>query len=324
MIDTFAALGRELADFGATQETATLIEAACRENGWFTSASIVAAVEAIRCEMLDRERLTAWLAPYAVPVTKAKNILIIMAGNIPLVGFFDLLCVVASGHRAWVKPSSKDRVLLAYLIARLQAIDSELAIEFYDGVQLPDAVIATGSDNTNRYFRTHYQGIPALLRGSRQSVAVLAGDETEEELRGLAEDIWLHNGLGCRNVSLVMLPEGVEFPRLTIPDLHPKYRNNYRQTRALHLMTGRPFVDLDEALAVEQHHFPRALSEIAYSHYASRCEVEAWLSAHDRELQCVVSRCVEHSRRVDFGQAQHPRLMDYPDAVDVVAFLETI
>lgn len=323
-MDTFCELGRRLTAFGSTEATEAVIATACRANAWFTPRSIVAAVEAIRCELLDRERLAAWLAPYAVPVEQAKKILIIAAGNIPLVGFFDLLCVVVSGHRAWVKPSSKDRVLTQYLIEELHTIDSALPVSLYDGEARPDAVIATGSDNTNRYFRAQYHDIPTLLRGSRQSVAVLTGDEREEELRGLSEDIWLHNGLGCRNVSLVMLPEGIAFPQLVLPELHPSYRNNYRQHRALRTMYGHRFQDLGGALVVEQEHFPRALSELSLLRYRSTEEVEQWLAAHDREIQCVVARSIAHPRRVDFGRAQHPALTDYPDAVDVIAFLETI
>lgn len=301
-----------------------VIAQAVAENPWFTPASIRVSVEAICDEMLRCELLEAWLTPYAVPVANPRNVLIIMAGNLPLVGFFDLLCVLASGHRAWVKPSSKDRVLMNFVLDELRAIDPHLPAESYDGESFPDAVIATGSDNTNRYFRAQYQAIPTLLRGSRQSVAVLSGAETAEELRGLAEDIWLHSGLGCRNVSMVWLPEGMQMPRLQPCELHPKFRNNYLQTKAMCEMEGQPFIDLGGAVALQQSHFPHALSELSYAFYRSIDEVETWLDAHDRALQCVVSRVVTHPRRVDFGRAQHPALTDYPDAVNVVAFLERI
>lgn len=323
-INTFVEFERRLADFGRTPATEAVIEAAVRENPWFTADSICAAVEAIRHEMLDRTRLEAWLHPYRIPVGTPQRVLVVMAGNIPLVGFFDLLCVTVSGHHCMVKPSSKDRILIAYILDTLHAVDPTLPVGLYDGSTVPDAVIATGSDNTNRYFRTAYAGIPTLLRGSRQSVAVLSGDESEADLQGLAEDIWLHNGLGCRNVSLLLLPDRMSFPPLRPPQLHPKYRNNYRQTKALLEMTGRHCIDLDGAAAVEQEEFPNALSLLAYHRYRSLKEAAAWLKAHDREIQCVVTRCLDHPRRVDFGTAQHPRLTDYPDAVDVVAFLERL
>ena len=318
-IDTLCRLGERLQ---AIPEA--VIDVAVAENPWFTPTSIRAAVEAIRREMLAREKLEAWLAPYAVPVAVPKKVLIILAGNLPLVGFFDLLCVVASGHRCLVKPSSKDRILMAHIIDELRAIDPALPIELYDGTTPPEAVIATGSDNTNRYFRARYGELPTLLRGSRQSVAVLTGEESEEELRGLEQDIWMHHGLGCRNVSLLFLKRGTEFPQIRPQAMHEKYRNNYLQTKALFQMTDQPFIDLDGAVAICQSAFPQALSALSYTYYETDAEVENWLADHDRELQCVVARSINHPRRVDFGQAQSPRLTDYPDAVDVVAFLERI
>ena len=318
-IDILCRLGDELAKLPEV-----VIERAIAENPWFTRASICAAVEAIRGEMLDRDRLTTWLAAYAVPVAAPKQVLIILAGNLPLVGFFDLLCVVASGHRCLVKPSSKDRVLVEYVVRTLQALDSSIDVAIYDGEAEPDAVIATGSDNTNRYFRARYQTIPTLLRGSRQSVAVLTGEESAEELRGLEEDIWLHHGLGCRNVSMLWLKKGMDLPKIRPQAVHEKYRHNYLQTKALLTMDGEEFVDLGGAVAICKEDFPQSLSAITYAYYETVSEVEHWLADHDRELQCVVGRSIDHARRVDFGRAQHPALTDYPDAVDVVAFLERI
>ena len=184
-------------------------------------------------------------------------------------------------------------------------------------------MIATGSDNANRYFRAHYAGIPSLLRGSRQSVAVLSGRETPEQLAGLADDIWAYSGLGCRSVSLIFMPEGYE-PALQMPPVNDKYINNYRQQRALLEMQGRPFVDLGCAVAVEQCAFPAALSLIAYAHYTALDEVAAWLAGHDGELQCVVTGCLPHSRRAGFGCAQSPALTDYPDDRDVLAWLAAL
>lgn len=333
-IEPFVELGKRLETFGRTAASQRIIAAAIAANPWFSAASITAAVEAIRTEMLQRDRLEAWLAPYRLPVAAPKRVLVVMAGNIPLVGFFDLLCVTVSGHRCLVKPSSKDRVLLQFVLDELRAVDPALPVSLYNDSsnenggscsrEAIDAVIATGSDNTNRYFRAAYAGLPTLLRGSRQSVALLTGDETEAERAGLAEDIWLHNGLGCRNVSLLLLPEGLPFPALRPPQLSDKYRNNYRQTRVLLEMTGTPFLDLGGAVVVEQEGFPQALSALACRRYRTEAEALAWLAEHDREIQCVVARSISHPRRVDFGAAQHPRLTDYPDAVDVIAFLERI
>ena len=322
-IELFSALGRRLADFGGDAPTQEVAERACRANGWFTPADVRRAVAAIADDMLRRDRLETWLAPYPVPVAVPRRVLVVMAGNIPLVGFFDLLCVLAAGHRCLVKPSAKDRVLTEYVVGMLRELDPEVPVGFYDGSSPVDAVIATGSDNANRYFRAHYAGIPSLLRGSRQSVAVLSGRETPEQLAGLADDIWAYSGLGCRSVSLIFAPEGYE-PALQIPPVNDKYINNYRQQRALLEMQGRSFVDLGCAVAVEQCAFPAALSRIAYAHYATLDEVVAWLAGHDGELQCVVTGCLPHSRRAGFGCAQSPALTDYPDDRDVLAWLAAL
>ena len=305
-IELFSELGRRLERLGEDAATRAVIARACKANDWFTPSEVRRAARALATEMLTEERLREWLAAYPLPVARERNVLVIMAGNIPLVGFFDLLCVVAAGDRCLVKPSAKDRVLMEYVVAQLRDIDPEAQVVLYDGTQPVDAVIATGSDNANRYFRAQYAGIPALLRGSRQSVAVLSGCETPEQLRGLADDIWAYSGLGCRSVSLLFLPEGYD---------------NYRQEKALCEMSGTPYVDFGRAVAVEQREFPAALSRIAFVRYKTPEEVTAWLTQHDNELQCVVTTLLPHSRRVDFGRAQSPSLTDWPDDRDVLEFL---
>lgn len=323
-IDLFSELGVRLRGFGGDDVTRAVMNAACRANGWFTPAEVRRAVGAIARDMLNREKLETWLADYpAVPVVAPRRVLVVMAGNIPLVGFFDLLCTVVSGHRCLIKPSAKDSVLMEYIVALLRDIDDSAPVEFYDGVSPVDAVIATGSDNANRYFRARYAGIPSLLRGSRQSAAVLSGDETPEQLAGLADDIWAYSGLGCRSVSLLFLPEGYE-PTLQMPPVNDKYKNNYLQVRALLAMQGHPFLDLGAAVAVEQRAFPTALSQISYTHYKTPDEVAGWLAIHDDELQCVVTECLPHSRRAAFGCAQSPALADYPDNRDVIAWLTAL
>lgn len=319
-IELFSELGRRLERLGEDAASRKVIARACEANGWFSPLEVCRAARALATEMLTEERLRGWLAAYPLPVAQARNVLVIMAGNIPLVGFFDLLCVVAAGHRCLVKPSAKDRVLMEHIVAQLRDIDPEARVVLYDGTQPVDAVIATGSDNANRYFRAQYARIPALLRGSRQSVAVLSGRETPEQLRGLADDIWAYSGLGCRSVSLLFLPEGYDL-KLEMPDVNPKYINNYRQEKALCEMSGTPYVDFGRAVAVEQREFPAALSRIAFTRYKTTEEVTAWLTQHDNELQCVVTTLLPHSRRVDFGRAQSPSLTDWPDDRDVLEFL---
>lgn len=323
-IDLFADLGQRLRIFGKDPRSHHVVEAACAANEWFSPEEIRRAVSALADEMLSRDKLAAWLAHYpALPTRMPKNVLVVMAGNIPLVGFFDLLCTLVSGHRCLVKPSSKDSVLMEYVVGQLLDGDPSLPVTQYDGTSAVDAVIATGSDNAVRYFRSHYAGIPALLRGSRQSVAVLTGEETPRQLAGLSDDIWSYSGLGCRNVSLLFVPDGYE-PQLKVTAVNNKYKNNYMQQKALLSMQGRAFVDLDGAVLVEQDVFPEALSRIAYIRYRSLEEVAEWLRLHDGELQCVVSESLPHSRQVGFGRSQHPGLTDYPDDRDVMEWLSTI
>ena len=321
-IEVFVALGRRLVDFGNDERTARLIDEACCANGWFTPRDIARSVATLARDMLQRSLLERWVAPYSIPVAVPRRVLVVMAGNIPLVGFFDLLCVAIAGHRCLVKPSSKDHLLVEYIVELLREIEPNFPVEFYDGSAPVDAVIATGSDDACRVFRTRYAALPALLRGSRQSVAVLTGQESRQQLDALADDIWAYSGLGCRNVSLLFLPDNSPFPELHVPEtLNPKYRNDYLRSRALLTMTGRSFVDLNGAVAVEQPTFPASLGSIAYVRYRELGEVEAWLAEHDAEVQCVVAERLTHPRLAAFGRAQSPALTDWPDQRDVLAFL---
>lgn len=321
MTDIFVELGHRLRSLTPGTD---VVARACAANGWFTPDDVCRAVHALADDMLQRTVLDGWMARYpALPVRRQRRVLVVMAGNIPLVGFFDLLCVCMSGHACAVKPSSKDAVLMDYVLSELRDIEPAIPAGYHAGEPV-DAVIATGSDNANRYFRSHFAGLPSLLRGSRHSVAVLSGDETPEELRALGRDVFSYSGLGCRNVSLIFAPRGAEVVIGCDGAVNPKYRNNYVQTRAVLAMRGIPFRDAGCAVLVDERDFPLELSRINIARYDSLPEVGEWLAAHDGELQCVVSRCVDHSRRVDFGHAQHPTLTDYADDVDTMRFLSEI
>ena len=321
VIDSFVELGRRLQSFGNDEYTSSVVVKACVANEWFTPSDISRAIEAIREQFLDREKLQRWLTHYNIQPQCSRRVSIIMAGNIPLVGFFDLMCVLICGHTALVKPSSKDRVLTEYIIGELLAISPALPIILCDEAEDCDMVIATGGDSAAAYFQSRYATTPSLIRGSRHSLAVLGGDESDEELRSLACDIFTYSGLGCRNVSLVMLPRGAEL-RLPKPEsLNDMYRGCYLSSRALMMMTSQPHIDLGYALAVERQGFSDNISCINYCYYDSLEQVEQWLAENDEKIQCVVSRKVAHPRRVDFGRAQYPTLFDYADGVDVMKFL---
>lgn len=320
LIEIFSELGRRLVGFGSDEPTQKMIAEAMAENEWFSAEDILMAVDAIRQEFLDEEKLRRWAEHYSP--TEQRRVAIIMAGNIPLVGFFDLLCAVIAGHRVAIKPSSKDRVLMNFVVEELQAIEAEIPIEQYDPNKEYDMVIATGGDEAARHFSRRYAHYPTLIRGSRHSVAVLTGDESEEEIEALQRDIFSYNGLGCRSVSLVMLSRGAE---LTIrpPKMNRMYRGNYRHTRAMMALTAQAFKDLGECIAMERREFPQQISCVNYCYYDSLQEVEQWLWEMDEKIQCVITRAIDHKRAVGFGRAQYPTLWDYADGVDVMKFLTT-
>ena len=322
-IDIFTELGERLHSFGTDIVTGRIVERACELNNWFTKDDILRSVSTISEKMLRHDSLERWFDGYELPVKEPRRVLVVMAGNIPLVGLFDLMCVVISGHRCLVKPATKDRVLMEYLISLLRDIEPQIDLYIYNEDEPVDAVIATGSDNANRFFRAKYGDIPSVLRGTRQSVAVLLGDETPRQLAALGDDIFAYSGLGCRNISMIFLPRGYDL-RLEPYPVSVKYLNNYKQAKAIAQMMGMSFIDCGNALLVERDEFPTALSEISYCYYDSLDKVVLWLEKYDHKLQCVVSQSVLHSRCVALGQAQAPKLTDYPDDVDVMSFLQNI
>ncbi len=291
-----------------------ITERAVAENEWFRASDIERAVEAIRLDMLSREGLERWMSHYStLPVTTAENILVVMAGNIPLVGFFDLLCVMMSGHRAYIKPSSKDRVLTEWIVAQILEIEPAIPIYIWGG-ETPDRVIATGGESAKRHFKAQYPNIPTLLRGTRHSIAVLSEGED------IADDIYAYSGLGCRNVSMIFVPKSHSL-ELPTAQTHTKYHNNYLQTRALLTMQDVKFTDNGASLFVESQDFPASLSTVSIFRYDSLAEVNKWIQDNDSHLQCIVSRVVSHPRTVNFGESQRPTLFDYADGVDTMKFL---
>lgn len=326
-VEIFSELGVRLATFGSDDASRSAIVRAVAENEWFSVEDVLYAVEAVRREMLDAERLSQWLSHYpSAPSPTPRRVAIIMAGNIPLVGFFDLLCVLAHGDIPCVKPSSKDRALEEYIEQQLCEIEPSLSIGRYVEGADYDAVVATGGDSANLYFRSAFEGTPCLLRGSRHSVAVLSGKENAADMRGLVDDIFRHSGLGCRNVSLIFVPKGY-MPKLEMRKMCRAYHNNYRQCRALLTMQGVKFEDLGAALLVRNQaaEFPRFLSQVNVVEYSSLESVQQWLAANDESLQCVVSPIDGlHSRQVPIGKAQQPTLFDYADERDTMQFLASI
>lgn len=359
IIELFTQLGDRLANFGKEPHSQNVIKEAVEANGWFLPQEIVAAVEAIRLNMLQREQLTSWLEQYPLlenfqqnePKSKLlesseqnellkvgeskaengkKNVGVIMAGNIPLVGFFDLLCVLAAGDNCYIKPSSKDSILVEYIVSQLRDIEPSIGIKPFEPSKI-DALIATGSDNTNRYFRTLYANVPSLLRGSRSSVAILTGEESKEQLRRLSTDIFTFSGLGCRNVSHLLVPKGYDFAPLMealshYKEVNPKLKNNFQQRRALLTMEGGEFLEGAFYIVRQDSEASHHLSELTYEHYPTLSVVAEWLEANESELQCalydpLLTVGLRFSRAVEFGESQSPTLTDYADDIDTMEFL---
>lgn len=309
------ALGERLTRFGDDDASNRIIDEAIAANGWFTRADILRAMEAIRSEMLDREKLAAWLSHYTKTV-EPKRVAVIMAGNIPLVGFFDLLCVVAACHECHLKPSSKDSVLMRYIVEQLRDIEPSIAIYDYSADATYDMAIATGGDDANAYFREHFAGTRTLLRSSRHSVAVLNGNESAEELQALHNDIAAYSGLGCRSVSMLFVPCGY------MPDFkrgeaeNDKLRRNIQAMRATLTIEGAEFWDVGAFIMRRGEDFAQSLAVVTLREYADIEEVKKWIETNAEHIQCVVSRS-----DIPFGRAQYPALTDYADGVDTMRFL---
>lgn len=309
-----------------------LIENQKHYNGWFTESEVFFSIQSWS-NALTKENLDKWLSSYEIPEKSSKTIGLILAGNIPLVGFHDFLSVLVSGHKALVKLSSNDQKLLPFLAEYLTKINPELQnrIEFTDErLQGFDAVIATGSNNTARYFEYYFKTKPSIIRKNRNSVALLTGEETQEDLIGLGKDIFTYFGLGCRNVSKLFVPKGYDFEKFfgsmyEYREIinNQKYINNYDYNKAVFLMSN--FLVLDNGFLVlkEDSSYASPISSVFYEYYSDLEDIKKRLDQDKELIQCVVSNHLT-ANSVAFGQTQLPKLWDYADNVDTISFLNSI
>lgn len=325
-ISVLIGLGKQLNKV-STSPTGIPYQEAYQSNPWFTPESINQAIQGIAW-MLEEENLKHWLKAYNFKDRDAKTVGIVMAGNIPLVGFHDLLCVLISGHYALIKLSRQDTVLMNWIIDLL--IDIEPAwknrIEKREVLKGMDSVIATGSDNTSRYFEYYFRHIPHIIRKNRTAVAVIQGNETEADLAGLGNDIYQYFGLGCRNVSTVFIPESYDirklFPALDVHESigdHHKYRNNYDYNKSIYLVNKVPHFDNGFSLWTQGDALVSPISVTYYQHYPTMGQLEKTLVDQGEKIQCVIGKGLKNA--VAFGQAQRPAPWDYADNVDTLAFL---
>ena len=299
------------------------------ENHWFIPEFIELSVKNIAQNFLQPQQLDQLIKQYQLPEENPnpKKVGIVMAGNIPLVGFHDLLCVFLSGHYAMIKPSSKDEVLIRHLVKKLiewnQQVEQYITIS--EMIKNCDAYIATGSNNSSRYFEYYFAKYPNIIRKNRTSVALLTGNESDEELEKLADDVYQYFGLGCRNVTKIFVPENYDF----IPLLnafkkydhlvdHHKYKNNYDYNLAIQILNKKYYMTNGSILLVENESPFSPISQLHYEYYANEKEVKEKLKS-DSTVQCIVSK-----NDIGFGEAQCPGVCDYADGVDTMKFLKSL
>ena len=308
------------------------VSRSAHHNGWFTEANQWRMLDAIAEQYLDEEKLRAWVEAYpALGGAEPKTVGLVLAGNLPLVGFHDWLSVLVAGHHAQVKLSDKDPYVLPFLAQKLGELEPQLAeaTRFAERLKGYDAVIATGSDNTARYFRQYFGHVPHVIRGNRTSVAVLHGDETEGQLRRLADDVFAYFGLGCRSVGKLLVPTGYDFePLLTVLHEHKqlanhtKWKNNFDYNYALLSINKEAFLMTGSLLLREDAALHSRLATVHYEFYDDLADIAIDLHQLREQLQVIVSaRPVGGLAVVAPGTAQAPALDDYADRVDTLAFL---
>jgi len=324
----FAALGQRLASL--TEDELTDLAARARNrNAWFDLPNVRTAIAGI-AHQLEEPRLSQWAGRYRAEPEQPRRVGVVMAGNIPLVGFHDLLCVLLSGHILLAKPSKEDTVLMLWIAKELTDIEPAFAeqIQFVERLNAADAFIATGSDNTARYFEFYFKSRPHLIRRNRTSLGILTGQESAEELAQLGPDIFQYYGLGCRNVSKLYVPENYDFvplldalqPWYKVLD-HHKYQNNYDYNKSILLVNAVPHFDTGFLLLTERGALVSPISVAHYSYYQQEIDLLDQLTDVAAQTQCLVSAGGRYPGSFAFGQAQYPGVADYADGIDTMEFL---
>ncbi len=311
------------------EEWLKIKEKAVRMNAWFTEDFVNLSVTNIANQFLQADKLTSWANKYAVTntVKLPKNVGVVMAGNIPLVSFHDFLCVFISGHQQTIKASSKDDILIKFLVKKLYEwnITIQNEVSFAENLKHCDAYIATGSNNSSRYFDYYFGKFPNIIRRNRTSVTILDGNESAEELDKLGDDIQLYFGLGCRNVTKLYVPKDYDFvPLLNALRkydhyfLYHKYKHNYDYQLAIQMMGNKFYMTNDSIVLAENESIFSPVSQVNYEYYEDKGLLTEKLKGNN-DIQCIVGKDF-----VDFGKTQQPSLTDYADGVDTMAFLVTL
>lgn len=325
-----------------SERLSTVKADAHRLNAWFVNEYVDFSLTQLAIHFLNKQKLNVWLnliPHYNEDTFEPKQIGIVMAGNIPLVGFHDFLCAYILGHKILIKLSSKDTVLWQYIYDTMAQIDSNFTnqVQITSMLKGCDAYIATGSNNSARYFEEYFQKYPSIIRRNRTSVAILDGSETKDDLGKLADDIALYFGLGCRNVTQIFVPKDYNFEtflqafdKYKFHREHNKYKNNYDYQLALYLLNKVPYMSNECILMVENNVPFAPVSVVHYTFYDNLSESIEQL-AQDDQIQCIaVSEKLStllgnlNSKIVRLGDTQQPSLTDYPDGIDTLAFLANL
>ena len=329
-IAAFIKLGQQLASLTEEEQSALFYQAQ-QQNSWFTFSSLAQALKGLQVMLLE-EDLNRWIATYAVKEpARPKEIGIMMAGNIPAVGFHDLLCVLLTGHTACVKLSSLDRVLMQWLIKQLIALEPRFAqrVVVEEMLKQKEAYIATGSDNSARYFTYYFGKYPHLIRSNRTSVAILSKNTSDEDLQKLGEDVFSYFGLGCRNVSKVFCSKESQlhrlleiFSRFQEVASHHKYFNNYEYNKSIFLVNGTPHLDNGFLLLHQSKELVSPIGVLHYELFKEEEKLKEELKRLDSKIQCTVADAsLSLPGVVPFGKSQFPKVWEYADRVDTIAFL---
>ena len=305
-----------------------IITKAQSKNPWFTDENIKVNLT-YWSNKLTKHNLNKWLSKYNLNNILRKNIAIIMAGNIPLVGFHDFICVFLSGHNSVIKLSNSDNFILPFL-TDLMKVSSERIVYSDSFLKDYDGVIATGSDNTSRYFDYYFKNKRSIIRKNRNSIAILNGEESDDDLKSLSQDIFTYFGLGCRNVSKLYVPKNYNFDLFfnsifgykELINNH-KYANNYDYNKAIYLMSEYKFLDNGFFIVKEGNEIHSPISTINFEYYDNVSILREKINLEDDNIQCIVSN-IEFKGKVDFGETQNPSLNQYADNIDVMSFLLTI
>lgn len=339
-IKAFVELGKRMLndskpDCGSNFEK--IVEEASIHNPWFTNDNVYFAIDSIANHWLSAETLNSFVNKYPKSYfepAESKKVVVIMAGNIPFAGFHDLFCVLLTGHRFLGKISSKDGHLMNAVIDFLIDINPE----FKDLIELSevtlhgfDAVIATGSDNSSQYFDYYFKKYPKIIRRNRNSIAVLTGNETDDDLKSLGDDIFLYFGLGCRSISKLMVPKGYNFnPMLKAfkawqnLDSHNKYMNNYEFQKTLNQMNLISHIDTDFFLLKQHESISSTVGVLHYQEYESIDDVKKYLELHKEAIQCIVSDTKVLPNAIPFGMSQNPAIDEFADGIDTIEFLSKL